>query len=107
MTSSAESQDGWTRVGSVAVDSGTCLVVDPTYHRDSLYGVEQIAEAVVACVGSSRKAATLAASDGQPIGTVVQTGYGDDEYPVEARYVTDQRGATRIAEIRIRFITDL
>jgi hypothetical protein len=107
MTGSPQGQDGWTRVGSVTVDSGTCLVVDPTYHRDGLYGVDQIAAAGVACIGSSRKAAPLTASGGQPIGTVVQTGYGDDEYPVEARYITDQRGTTRIAEIRIRFITDL
>jgi hypothetical protein len=31
-------------------------------------------------------------------------GYGDGVYPVEVNYVTDGRGVTRIAELRIRFI---
>lgn len=107
MTGSAESQDGWTRVGSVAVDSGTCLVVDPTYHRDSLYGVGQIAAALVACAGSSRKAPRLLPRTASRSAPLSKLGYGDGEYSVEARYVTDQRGATRIAEIRVRFMTDL
>ena len=108
MVKRAEDENGWAQVGSVAVDSGTCLVVDPTYHRDGHYGVDEIAAAVVvACVSSSNQAAALLTSKGQSIGTVVQTGYGDDEYPVEARYVTDERGAVRVAEVRIRFIIDL
>jgi hypothetical protein len=100
------SSDEWSRVGSVTVDSGRCLVVDPTYHRDGFYGVEEVGAAVMASVGSNSEAAPLIASDGQELGVVVGTGYGDDVYPVEVRYMTDDRGVKRIAELRVRFIGD-
>jgi hypothetical protein len=96
----------WSRVGSVTVDSGRCLVVDPTYHRDGFYGVEEVGEAVMASVRSDSGAAPLIAPDGQELGVVLATGYGDDEYPVEVRYMTDDRGVKRIAEVRVRFIDD-
>src|SRR4051812_26864416 len=95
---------GWEQVGTVAVESGRCLVVAPTYHRDGFYGVAEVEAATMASVGAQSQAAPLMTADGVMIGTVVGTGYGDDEYPVEVRYITDERGARRIAELRVRFI---
>jgi hypothetical protein len=99
--------EGWVQVGIVNVDSGTCLIVDPTYHRDGIYGIEEVESATMATVASPSNTAALVSVRGEQIGTVVQTGYGDDQYPVEIRYVVDQRGTRRIAELRVRFIADL
>jgi hypothetical protein len=96
----------WEQVGTVAVDSGRCLVVDPTYHRDGFYGVAEVEAATMASVGAQTQAAPLVTADGMTIGTVVGAGYGDDEYPVEVRYIMDERGVRRIAELRARFIDD-
>lgn len=98
--------DGWKQVGTVSVESGRCLVVDPTYHRDGFYGIAEVETATMASVAASSQAAPLKTTDGVTIGTVVASGYGDDEYPVEARYVTDDRGVVRIAEVRVRFIDE-
>jgi hypothetical protein len=94
----------WVRVGGLTVESGTCLVVDPTYHRDGFYGVDEVGAAVIAAVGSPSSAAPLLTSDGLEIGTVSSTGFGDDVYPVEVRYVNDERGTRRVAELRVVFI---
>ena len=96
----------WTDVGVVEVESGTCLIVDPTFHRDGFYDAERVGQAVLDAVGSSTLIAPLALSDGHQIGTVIRPGLGDDAYRVEVRYVSDERGATRIAEVRVRFIED-
>lgn len=92
------------RVGGLTVESGTCLVVDPTYHRDGFYGVDEVGAAVMAAVGSPSNTAPLVTTDGLEIGTVSGTGFGDDLYPVEVRYVTDDRGTRRVAELRVVFI---
>jgi hypothetical protein len=94
----------WVRVGELTVESGTCLLVDPTYHRDGFYGVDEVGTAVMAAVGSPTSAAPLVTRDGVEIGTVSATGYGDDIYPVEVRYVMDERGTRRVAELRVVFI---
>jgi hypothetical protein len=98
------SNDEWVTVGSVTVDSGRCLVVDPTYHRDGLYGVDEIGAATMASVTSPSQVAPLNTPDGTSVGAVIATGYGDGDYPVEVRYITDGRGAARISEMRVRFI---
>lgn len=36
-----------TEVGVVEVESGTCLVVDPTFHRDGFYDADQVERAVL------------------------------------------------------------
>ncbi len=94
----------WFDVGVVEVESGTCLIVDPTFHRDSFYTAEEVGQAVLDAVGSSTLVGPLSLSDGHQIGTIVRPGYGDDAYRVEIRYVIDERGARRIAELRVRFI---
>lgn len=96
--------DGWVQVGTVMVDSGRCLVVDPTYHRDGVYGVNEVEAATMASVTSPTGTALLSNSAGLEIGVVVGTGYGDDVYPVEVRYHTDERGTRRVSEVRVRFI---
>ena len=96
--------DGWVAVGSVTVDSGRCLFVDPSYHRDGIYGVDEVGTAIMASVTDPSQTAPLNGSDGMRIGVVVASGYGDGEYPVEVRYVSDERGADRVSEARVRFI---
>ena len=98
--------EGWVQAGTLTVESGRCLVVDPTFHRDGFYGVTEVEAATMASVAAKSQAAPLVATDGMAIGTVVATGYGDDEYPVEIRYIVDERGVERISEVRVRFIAD-
>ena len=96
----------WAEVGVVEVESGTCLIVDPTFHRDGFYDGERVGQAALDAVGAASRRALLALADGHEIGTAILPGYGDDAYPVEVRYVVDERGTRRIAELRIRFIED-
>jgi hypothetical protein len=96
----------WTDIGVVEIESGTCLIVDPTYHRDGFYDAAQVGRAVLDAVGSASLIAPLTLPDGHSIGTIIRPGLGDDAYRVEVRYVVDQRGARRIAELRMRFIED-
>jgi hypothetical protein len=102
----SRSEATWRRVGLLSVDSGICLIADPMYHRDGIYGVAEAEAAAMATITSSTQAAPLLARDGQELGVAVATGYGDDLYPVEVRYVTDQRGTLRVAELRVRFIDE-
>ena len=94
----------WTDIGVLEVESGTCLLVDPTFHRDGFYDGERVGQAVLDAIGSPTKTAPLSLADGHQIGTVLLAGYGDDAYRVEARYIEDERGHRRIAEVRVRFI---
>lgn len=96
--------DVWTDVGVLEVESGTCLLVDPTFHRDGFYDADQVGQAVLEAVGSATMTAPLVLSDGHEIGTLLMPGYGDDAYRVEVRYIDDERGQRRIAELRVRFI---
>ena len=98
--------DEWTQVGVVEVESGTCLIVDPAFHRDGFYGVDQVAQSVLDAVGAPSLTAALALADGHVVGTVVLPGVGDDVYPVEVRYVQHSRWGRRVAELRIRFLED-
>ena len=79
-------------------------MVDPTFHRDGFHDAEQVGQAVLDAVGSATKTAPLVLSDGHEIGTMLLPGYGDDTYRVEARYIEDERGQRRIAELRVKFI---
>lgn len=85
------------------IDSGRCLIVDPTCHRDGLYGVAEVEAATIAGIGTPTDAGPLVATDGAIVGTVVGSGYGDGEYPVEVRY-EERDGVRRVAEVRVRFI---
>jgi hypothetical protein len=96
--------EDWTQVGVVEVESGKCLVVDPTFHRDGFYGVDEVAQSVLDAVGAPSRTAALALADGHVVGTVILPGLGDDVYPVEVRYVQHPRWGRRVAELRIRFL---
>lgn len=96
----------WVDVGVAEIESGTCLIVDPTFHRDGFYDAERVGQAVLDAVGSATLAAPMALADGHEIGVVIRPGFGDDAYRVEVRYVADERGTRRIAELRVRFIED-
>ena len=69
-----------------------------------LNGVDEVGAATMASVTAPSQAAPLVTADGMSIGAVVATGYGEGEYPIEVRYVTDERGAVRVSEVRVRFI---
>ena len=101
-----EAGDDWSEVGVVEVESGTCLIVDPTFHRDGYYDAEQVGQAALDALASPNGTAPLTLANGHRVGTVLLPGYGDDAYPVEVRYVPGVRGESRIAELRIRFIED-
>ncbi len=100
----ADSND-WVQVGLVGIESGTCLIVDPTYHRDGFYGVEEVEAVTLEVVGSPARVGTLKLPDGMIVGTAVATGFGDGEYPVEVRYA-DTRWGRRVAEVRVRFLDE-
>ncbi len=95
--------EGWVRVGSVSVESGRCLVVDPAYLRDGFSGAEEVDAAITAAESAPSGAAPLSATEGVEIGAVVGTVFGDDVYPVEVRYETEG-GVPRVAELRVRFV---
>lgn len=101
----SQNQPSWHQVGVISIDSGTCLITDPMYHRDDVYGVAEAEAAAMCTITSDTQAAPLLAKNGEEVGVAINTG-GDDLYPVEVRYVTDQQGVRRVAEMRVRFISD-
>jgi hypothetical protein len=89
-----EPSDGkWQVFGSVTVDSGTLLLIDPI-HGDADFGELSDSEhAQVPIIGGDFSA------------VLVSTGMGDGRYPVEGRFVDCPFGR-RVAEIRVRFLDD-
>jgi hypothetical protein len=100
--------NGWVRIGTVDVESGTLLLVDPAFHRDGQYGPTEVAAAIEVAVKDESATAALKLADPQDYaaGVVVVTGLGDDVYPVEARYEVGPRGIRYVAEMRVRFAVD-
>jgi hypothetical protein len=96
----------WVDVGVIEAESGTCLIIDPAFHRDGFYGEAQVGKAIDDARAAGSKTAPMALPSGHPVGIVLLPGYGDDAYRVEVRYVDDDRGGQRIAEMRVRFIKD-
>jgi hypothetical protein len=94
--------DDWIDVGVIEAESGTCLIIDPAFHRDGFYGEAQVGKAIDDARTAASKTAPMALPSGHPIGVVLLP--GDDAYRVEVRYVDDERGGRRIAEMRVRFI---
>jgi hypothetical protein len=109
MSTPDSSMSEWVTIGTVDVESGTLLLVDPGWHRDSHYGQSEVGEAMATAVENQSQAAALNLADpkGYTAGVVVVTGLGDDIYPVEVRYEEGPRSGMRyVAEVRVRFAVD-
>jgi hypothetical protein len=100
--------DEWVPIGTVDVESGTLLLVDPGYQRDGHYGPMEITAAIDAAGQNDSRAGALKLADPRdyPAGVVVVAGLGDDVYPVEARYEVGPRDIRYVAEVRVRFALD-
>ena len=79
---------GWSKIGSIVVDSGCVVIGDP--HNVFEYSDDQL---VNACLEERAL----------PNVVLSETGLGDGEYDVEARYEEVPRYGRKIAEIRIKF----
>lgn len=101
---SMEVQSGWRVIGTVTVDSGGLLLVDPTYRTGGFYGGAEEDSALECASRSGDQAAALRTVAGIVVGTMIAgVSCAEDECLVEGRYVTDGRGGVRLAEVRIRF----
>lgn len=94
-------QDEWVEVGSVVVDSGRCLLLDPEFQMEKSIGMYELVNAVhESKLGS---AGPLRTRQGIVVGLVVGTGERNGDFPVEVRYDTDEVGTRRIVELRVSF----
>ena len=85
--------DQWQAMGSVTIDTGTILLIDPIHGR-----------ADVGTLGDSEYA-QVAIPGGDYSAMLVSTGMGDGRYLVEGRFADSPFGR-RIAEIRVRFLDE-
>jgi hypothetical protein len=83
----------WQVLGSVTIDTGTLLLIDPVHG-----GVD------VGKLGESDHA-QVPVPGGDFSAVLVGTGMGDGRYPVEGRFADCPFGR-RVAEIRVRFLDD-
>jgi hypothetical protein len=90
----APKKGGWKAIGTVCIDSANMILIDAGEVVDG--------EALVK-VPAGRHS-QLTNEHGVKYATVVATGYGDGDYTVEARFITDEDWGERIAEIRINFM---
>lgn len=91
----------WIYVGSVAVDSGRLLVIDPAYERPTATGLD------LALRSSNVQASELALSE-HPLHSAIacRTGDGDGVYPCFVRLAPGLFGDLRVAELRVQFLFD-
>ncbi len=83
----------WQMLGSVTIDTGTLLLIDPVHGGADVGTLAESQHAQVPVPGGNFSA------------VLVGTGMGDGRYPVEGRYADCPFGR-RIAEIRVRFLDD-
>jgi hypothetical protein len=83
----------WQLLGSVTIDTGTLLLIDPVHGDADVGTLAESQHAQVPVPGGNFSA------------VLVGTGMGDGRYPVEGRYADCPFGR-RIAEIRVRFLDD-
>ena len=97
----------WEKIGAVAVDSGSVLILDPGQLQSLIPKAETEIEAwylKFVCTKWSRDKPirTKFRSKSVPLGHLVEAGYGDGLYDIEVR----KNSEGRIAELRIQFIDD-
>ena len=83
----------WQMLGSVTIDTGTLLLIDPVHGGADVGTLAESEHAQVPVPGGDFSA------------VLVTTGMGDGRYPVEGRFA-DCLFGRRIAEIRVRFLDD-
>ncbi|MFA5790657.1 MAG: DUF4241 domain-containing protein [Caldisericia bacterium] len=101
----------WEQVGRVSVDSGQIVIVDPGFLQKSM--IDELADINYdkpqnlydhSCniAGSSKSVGEFRLSEHTGMVTAVasETGIGDGQYPVYARFNKDNR----VAELRIKFL---
>jgi len=86
----------WIRAGSVPVDSGQLMVIDPCYVEDGFATEHDATPTGVnyagACKASlSSKRCGAMRSNAMPLGFCASSGYGDGVYPVFVKYNADGR----------------
>lgn len=92
MPHSAEPSDsGWHHVGSVTIDTGRLLLLDPVHQGR---------------VDPGAGDGQIAIPGGDLSAVQVPTGIGDGRYRVEARGIDSPIFGKRIAEIRVRFLDE-
>lgn len=91
---------GWHYAGSVAVDTGRLLLIDPSYQRPTDAGLD------LALRAADLPCAELALSEHQlDTAFACRTGLGDGIYPVHVRMAPNPIGDGEvIAELRVVFL---
>ncbi len=93
----------WEQVGFCAVDAGCLLLIDPCYAWQSTEPERYEAE-VCDDWQDTKQLAFPAGHAG--MGVLISTGLGDGSYPVEVRYEDVEGFGRRVAEVRIRFLSE-
>lgn len=94
----------WRVIGTVTVDSGGLVLVDPTYRTGDFYGHVEEEAALAEAVQSRYQAGALRTATGMVIGTMIAGASCDgDECLVEGKYLAGERGVPYLAEVKIRF----
>lgn len=117
MKSLKDTNEGWHRVGSVMVDSGSVAVGDPCYTNgaDASNASKDWNDFLAKTwprtfsesdIGPSIDALAVDIRNEQGVGIVVSSGYGDGEYPVFVKVVDEGSWGKRIAEMKVVFIGD-
>jgi|688.fasta_scaffold71266_1 hypothetical protein len=97
-TDSGHLDEGWEFAGSVAVDSGQLLLIDPAYELPTPAGLEMAIKA------ADLPCAEVALSEHQLHSAVVcQSGIGDGVYPVFVRMAPSPLGGDAVSEIKVVF----
>ena len=104
----------WKQIGTLGVDAGCMLLVDPCYilpdsrldqngkpFKEAPYDYEDMLKEMEA-QGWPREFWVKPKGYSQPLGLIVESGYGDGEYPVFAQY--DRNG--RLVRVMIDFDYD-
>jgi hypothetical protein len=85
------SHDGWKPLGSVTIDSGRLLLLDPVHQGRVEMGAED---------------GQIAIPGGDLSAVQVPTGIGDGRYWVDGRFIDSPIFGERLAEIRVRFLDE-
>ena len=86
----------WEVIGTVDVDSGMLLLIDSCLLDSSYVAHEERYE---------NELLPIAGRTGRyGMGVATASGFGDGTYEVEARWMVDELGHRRVAEVRVQFI---
>ena len=106
---------GWEKVGTLPVDAGCIMLMDPCYteghddHRaggayNSKWYTEQIVDRCHEGKGGVHEVSGRETGPGS--GMIIPSGFGDGYYNVYVRYSDEGSWGTRVAEVKVVFIDD-